>query len=217
MENSMRAVVESAGDAVVSATADGWSLQLRVQAVSAQTEDAYRRRTRAVTTVQRVLAALPGATLSGERVESAPQMNSEQIAAGWSGTVSGAVVELGALRELISRLAGVEDVELNGPYWKLSPRAERMARGKALEAASVAARSEAEIIAQALGGQCGALVRAINQSAGMPIRMEHVAMMGEGAARGVEPLPARTLELDLEPDSVEVNAQVLVTFGFVSH
>lgn len=103
--------------------------------------------------------------------------------------VSGGVEDAEHLRELIARLAGVDDVGLSGPFWDLSTTARRKAREKALEAAG--------------SGDHGT---AVSGTA--------IATMAQSLPAARESLPARTLELKVAPGGIEVHASVAVTFEF---
>lgn len=210
----MTPLVQAQGSATIHHRADRWRLVLRVQASSSEAEAAYPRRTRAVTIIQRVLATLVGTELSGERIDDGHIHHSGEITAGWTGTVSGAVEEMEQLRELIARLAGVDDVELSGPFWDLSAPAQRHAREKALEAAGRAARADADTIARALGGECGPLVQVSSGDHGTAVPGTAIATMAQSLPAARESLPARTLELKVAPGGIEVHASVAVTFEF---
>lgn len=210
----MTPVVEAQGSALIHYPADRWRLILRVQASSSEAEAAFRRRTRAVTTTQRVLATLAGTEVSGEQVEDGQIHHTGQITAGWTATVRGGVSEHEQLRELIARLAGVEDIDISGPHWDLSTQAQRAAREKALEAAGSAARTDAETMARTLGGRCGPLLKVSSGGPGAAVPRQHITMMGDQGSGARESLPARTLELDVDPDVIEVQAVVAVTFEF---
>lgn len=204
----MTPVVEARGQAVIRQQADRWRLSVQVHVRSAP------RRTQAVGTIQRTLEALTGVELTAERVEDGTTFEPEGIIAGWSGVITGSVDGAGQLRELVSRLAGVADVEMHGPRWELSTTAEQEGRAKALASASGAARADAEVIARALGGSCGELIRATSDQ-GMGNFGAERAVMAAGVSRAMgEVLPPRVMELRLSPDLIDVHAQVTVSFLF---
>lgn len=211
----MTSVVAAGGQAVISQVADRWTLHLRVSANSPRADDAYRRRTHAVTTVQRVLAALPGAALSGEQVEENDDPHNQQIHAGWSAMASGAVGDIGALREIIARLAGVEDVHLHGPSWGLSARAAQEGHARALEVAAGNAQADAETIARTLGGRIGGMLSATTGQHRGPIRVGYTGMTAQARGFDGEALPSRTLELAVEPERIDVDADITVTFEYI--
>ena len=205
----MTPVVEARGQAVISQQADRWRLGVQVHVRSAP------RRTQAVATIQRTLEALAGVELTAERVEDGAAFDPEGVIAGWSGVITGSVDGTGQLRELVSRLAGVADVEMHGPRWELSTTAEQEGRAKALASASGVARADADVIARALGGSCGKLIRATSDQSVNNFGTER-AVMAMGVSRTMgEALPPRVMELRLVPDLIDVHAQVAVSFLFV--
>lgn len=211
----MAPVVEAKGSAIIGQPADRWRLSVQVHARSSEPEAAFSRRTHAVATIQRVLEVLPGVELSQERVEDGMVFDREHVIAGWSGVVTGSVDDVDQLRELISRLAGVAEVEMQGPRWELSAEAGRAGRTAALEAASAAARADAVTIARALGGSCGELLHATSDQNGGYSRAGEAVMTAAASRTGGQELPARMMELELAPERIDVDAHVAVTFRFV--
>lgn len=204
--------IRTTASATARARSDRWELDISVAATSAQPGDASRRRALAVATAQRVLAGHPGTVIDREQVEMGRSYEGDSATARWRARFSGGTGELEALREVVSRLAGVPDLVVTGPTWLLSPELAEQTRLRALAMATTTARTRAEQIATALGGRLATLLQA--SDGGADTGSGEARMYSAIPAVGLAELPPRTLDLDLNPDECEVGVQVSLSFGF---
>ncbi|BAU94886.1 hypothetical protein N24_0624 [Corynebacterium suranareeae] len=200
----MEPTVQASARHTIHATADTWRIRLSASA-HAHPNDAYARRAEAIATISSVLIDVP---LFGERLNESTAYDG-QINAEWNGEVTGTDVEIA--REIISRLAAVPDVQVDGPTWSLSDSAALEASARALEGAAETAKNTAVTIAESLGGNLGKLLNATTETHSATPAPVRVEMM---AARSAQ--PPRTLELKLAPSDVEVTEKITVTFEFVA-
>ncbi|ANE03191.1 SIMPL domain-containing protein [Corynebacterium crudilactis] len=188
-------------------TADKWLIRLSAEA-HAHPNDAYARRAEAISTISSVLIDVP---LRHEHITENAAYDG-QISAAWHGEITGNVEELEVAREIISRLAAVPDVQIDGPHWSLSPEASASATEQALRGASATAKRTATTIAESMDGRLGKLLLASTESRSstpQPVRAE---MMATRSAA-----PPRTLDLELRPAEVEVSENISVTFEFLAN
>ena len=200
----MEPTVKASARHTIHVTADTWRIRLSACAHS-HPNDAYARRAAAISAIGSVLIDVP---LQGERISETTAYDG-QINADWNAEVSGTDVEIA--RNIISRLAAVPDVQVDGPFWFLSDGADTEAALKAFQGAAETARTTASGIAESLGGKLGALLYATtdtHSSTPMPVRAE---MMAAKAS-----IPPRTLDLELAPSDIEVTKEIAVTFEFLA-
>lgn len=206
-------IIEARGSAIESITADQARLTLKAVGQHQIPSSAYRRRDAAISTVKDVLTAIAGKSTSAITTEAERldefQVHSDQVQASWQLEVVVSAAHSAELRELVSRLAGVEDIHLNGPQWTLSLGARKSARSQVLAAAAQAAQEDAETLALAMGGSLGSLVYLSTQDTPGIYRAETAAAqpMMARATSGV--LPPRTLELDLRKTLQPLHYQLL--------
>lgn len=200
----MEPTVKASARHTIHVTADTWRIRLSASAHS-HPYDAYARRAAAISAIGSVLIDVP---LQGERISESTAYDG-QINADWNAEVTGTDVEIA--RNIISRLAAVPDVQVDGPLWSLSDGMAAEAAVEALQGASAAARNTATAIAESLGGRLGALLYATtdtHSSTPKPVRAE---MMSAKAS-----IPPRTLDLELAPFDIEVTKEIAVTFEFLA-
>lgn len=200
----MEPTVKASARHTIHVTADTWRIRLSASAHS-HPNDAYARRATAISAIGSVLIDVP---LQGERISESTAYDG-QINADWNAEVTGTDVNIA--RDIISRLAAVPDVQVDGPLWSLSDSLTAEAAVEALHGAADTARNTATAIAESLGGQLGALLYATtdtHSSTPIPARAE---MMAAKAST-----PPRTLDLELAPSDIEVTKEIAVTFEFLA-
>ncbi|AGF71487.1 SIMPL domain-containing protein [Corynebacterium halotolerans] len=205
-------IVEVRGEAGRYVPADMCSIRLRVRSEHRLADRAYRLRKEGVDVVRQVLGTLGSLRVEGERLDESTSHREGATVASWGVTVTGAAGDRGELREVIARLAAVEDIGVDGPDWQLSPALRAQVRRELLADAARTARAEAEVLADALGGTVGRLLYVTDRDDAGDWRIEQTAAAGllpDGAAGN---LPERTLELDLEPERIELTAAVTAEF-----
>lgn len=126
--------------------------------------------------------------------------------------VSATIADFEVLGELTTRLADLELTQVDGPWWGLRPDSPvyRQARQQAVREAVTRARE----YAGALGAELVALVELADPGSEQEAApMAPVAPgAGRAAAYGGAPAPGSAPELDLEPASQRVYAQVSARF-----
>lgn len=200
----MEPTVKASARHTIHVTADTWRIRLSASAHS-HPNDAYARRATAISAIGSVLIDVP---LQGERISESTAYDG-QINADWNAEVTGTDVNIA--RDIISRLAAVPDVQVDGPLWSMSDGLAAEAAVEALQGAADTARNTATAIAESLGGQLGALLYATtdtHSSTPIPARAE---MMAAKAS-----IPPRTLDLELAPSDIEVTKEIAVTFEFLA-
>lgn len=200
----MEPTVKASARHTIHVTADTWRIRLSASAHS-HPNDAYARRATAISAIGSVLIDVP---LQGERISESTAYDG-QINADWNAEVTGTDVDIA--RDIISRLAAVPDVQVDGPTWSLSDSAALEASARALEGAAETAKNTAATIAESLGGNLGKLLNATTETHSSTPTPARAEMM---AARSAQ--PPRTLELKLAPSDIEVTEKITVTFEFVA-
>ncbi|WP_080793347.1 SIMPL domain-containing protein [Corynebacterium pacaense] len=189
--------------------ADIWRLQLQVQARDNQQDQAFRRRQRAVDTVRRVLDGT--GVHSFDEVLRDDLHHDGAVVATWSISVSGGITEQTVVREITARLAAEPDVLISGPEWELAVASRRQARLRALGEAAEKAREDAEAMVTVLRRRLGQLIRVESGDGSRNSPM----MLRTAVAAGAGEMPGRTLELELEPPEIDIDAEATVTYEVV--
>lgn len=200
----MDPTVKASARHTIHVTADTWRIRLSASAHS-HPNDAYARRATAISAIGSVLIDVP---LQGERISESPAYDG-QINADWNAEVTGTDVNIA--RDIISRLAAVPDVQVDGPLWSLSDSLAAEAAVEALQGAAETAKNTAATIAESLGGSLGKLLSATTETHSATPAPVRVEMMAAKATQ-----PPRTLELKLAPADVEVTEKITVTFEFLA-
>lgn len=207
-----QSIVEARGEAGRLVPADMCSIRLRVGSEHRLADRAYRLRREGVDVVRKVLGTLDRLRVEGEHLGESTSHRDGATVASWGVTVTGTAEDREELREVIARLAAVEDVGVDGPDWQLSPALQAQVRRELLADAARTARAEAGVLADALGGTVGRLVYVTNQDESGDWGIRHMAAVGSLPGGAAGELPERTLELDLEPERIELTAAVIAEF-----
>lgn len=212
-------------DAQVSVPATIGTLTVAVAASATDASEAYSLRKEAVRTVSPVLAAADALDVRNEQVTETNDSDDHfgnrtddpKVRAFWECQV---ICDLRAgtpaheqLRDVASRLAAVDHVKITGPQWSLDPQSAQSIRTQAQAEALVAAAEQATAMVEPFGQETAEVLDAtINISAHSVFDGPEAQQFSLARAASAEPLPERTLDLELAPARETVTANVKATF-----
>lgn len=204
--------VTATGETEVPVLADQATLSVAVTVRNQNQQAVLARRREAVAVVRTVLARATELRQDNEQVNES-LLRDQFHQAEWSvALVAEDAAGVDQLVEVVSRLSGVADCQVQGPSWQLSSAARHTAHLRGLEQATADARAQAEAMVSGLGGKITG-VTAVNAGSEVPMIMTagtnvgRVAMAAETAA-----LPERSLEIVANPTTEFVTASVEVKF-----
>lgn len=211
-------------DAEVSVLATIGTLTVAVTASATAAAEAYSLRKEAVATVSHVLAAADALEVRNEQVTETNDADDHfghrtdepKVRALWECEVICDLRTGGQpheqLREVVSRLAAVPLVKVTGPHWSLDPQSAQSVRTQAQTDALLSAAEQANTMVKPFGQETGEILDATINISGHRVFNEPEAQQFSLARAAAEPLPERTLDLELAPSRETVAANVKATF-----
>lgn len=204
--------VTATGEAKIPVLADQATLSVAVTVRDEDQQEVLARRREAVAVVRTVLGRATRLRQDNEQVNESLQRDQLHQATWSVELVAEDAAGVDQLAEVVSRLSGVADCQVQGPSWQLSSAARHAAHTQGLERATADARAQAEAMVAGLGGKITG-VTAVAAGSAVPMIMAAGTNVGRVAmAAETAPLPERSLEIAANPSTEFVTANVEVKF-----
>ena len=198
----------------VEALADKATVTVKVTSNNKDQKTTFTRRDIGVRKAQQVLAQATLLQRQGEHLAEYSDYKN-RIDSTWRCTIVAVDVDNPQLRDVIARLANLENCVIDGPNWSLSADKQAELNATAQSLAIKNAKAKAEILVAELGGTISGVVQV--DSTPTQVTSTQTFRRGRGtpefASLGKSSLPEPSLEISTEPDVVSVPGTVTVVFS----
>jgi hypothetical protein len=198
----------------VEALADKATVTVKVTSNNKDQRTTFTRRDIGVRKAQQVLAQATLLQRQGEHLAEYSDYKN-RIDSTWRCTIVAVDVDNPQLRDVIARLANLENCVIDGPNWSLSADKQAELNATAQALAIKNAKAKAEMLVAELGGTISGVVQV--DSKPTQVTSTQTVRRGRGtpefASLGKSSLPEPSLEISTEPDVVSVPGTVTVVFS----
>ena len=198
----------------VEALADKATVTVKVTSNNKDQKTTFTRRDIGVRKAQQVLAQATLLQRQGEHLAEYSDYKN-RIDSTWRCTIVAVDVDNPQLRDVIARLANLENCVIDGPNWSLSADKQAELNATAQSLAIKNAKAKAEMLVAELGGTISGVVQV--DSTPTQVTSAQTFRRGRGtpefASLGKSSLPEPSLEISTEPDVVSVPGTVTVVFS----
>ena len=198
----------------VEALADKATVTVKVTSNNKDQRTTFTRRDIGVRKAQQVLAQATLLQRQGEHLAEYSDYKN-RIDSTWRCTIVAVDVDNPQLRDVIARLANLENCVIDGPNWSLSADKQAELNATAQSLAIKNAKAKAEMLVAELGGTISGVVQV--DSKPTQVTSTQTFRRGRGtpefASLGKSSLPEPSLEISTEPDVVSVPGTVTVVFS----